>query len=87
MKNQIEEGFRSLRFNMIPGQENIMKKRFESFRFRRDISQLHQLQKTREKLAPIQADAPDIARIIMKEQTRGKLVYQRNGGNSSANEE
>lgn len=55
----------------------MFKKRFDSDRFRRDISELEQLQRLKKKLAPIKAGAPEIARIIMKEQNRGGIKYQR----------
>lgn len=55
----------------------MFKKRFDSSRFQRDISELDQLYKLRNKLTPLKAGAPEIARIIMKEQNRGNLKYEK----------
>jgi hypothetical protein len=55
----------------------MFKKRFDSERFRNDISELEQLQRLKKMLAPIKAGAPEIARIIVKEQNRGTIKYQR----------
>ena len=63
----MEEGFRHLRFNIIPGQENSFRQRFETEHFQHDFFRLHQLRKEAEKLKPVRSIKPDIARVIMKE--------------------
>ena len=85
--NGLDRGFKHLRFNIIPGQENSFRSRFEKERFQRDFFQLIQLRQEAEKLKPVRSIKPDIARVIMKEQNKEMIRYQpakeRQGGYGS----
>ena len=64
-----------MRFNIVPGQEFMLRTNLESEKFRSTFTQLHQLRQESERMKPIKSHKADIARVIMKEHNKECIKY------------